>query len=62
MGKIYKNSILYSILSYVFLLIFLFPIFWIFLLSITQREFSGTIQIFGIPDNQYTPTLGNWVT
>ena len=62
MGKIYKNSIIYSILSYIFLLIFLFPIFWIFLLSITQREFSGTIQIFGIPDNQYTPTLGNWVT
>ena len=56
-----KKSILYTIVSYFFLIMFLLPIFWIFLLSLTKIEFNGTIQVFGIPEDQYSPTLDSWI-
>lgn len=56
-----KKSIFYTFVSYFFLIIFLLPIFWIFLLSLTKIEFNGTIQVFGIPEDQYSPTLGSWI-
>ena len=56
-----KKSIFYTLVSYFFLIIFLLPIFWICLLSLTKIEFNGTIQVFGIPEDQYSPTLGSWI-
>ena len=55
-----QKSIFYTLVSYFFLIIFLLPIFWICLLSLTKIEFNGVIQIFGIPEDQYSPTLASW--
>ena len=55
-----QKSIFYTLVSYFFLIIFLLPIFWICLLSLTKIEFNGVIQVFGIPEDQYSPTLASW--